>query len=189
MNVNETWIILKRGDRQIQQNRVSQLHSDVSHIIKHVACKSKVSMSKTTLAYLTMCWETWCSFDLNTIKFNGLYKHRCEVVKLQWSLIFPTHGDVGHVWWGRPLLSQTWILLIARNMFDDVWNIRVELVYAVLLYSERISSNETLEQGRMLERLREMRRGSACTCSSPKLMWLMLVHLSPVRLKVKVIQT
>ena len=27
--------------------------------------------------------------------FNGQYKHRCEVVKLQWSLIFRTHGDVG----------------------------------------------------------------------------------------------
>ena len=75
---------------------------------------------------------TWCYFDLNTIKFNGQYK-RCEVIKLQWSLIFQTHGDVGYVWWGRPVLSQTWILLIAWNMFDDVRKIRLELVHLVSL--------------------------------------------------------
>ena len=59
----------------------------------------KYPMSQTTWAtsphmaeILTVCWETWCSFDLNTIKFNGLYKHRCEVIKLWFS----------KTWWSMP---------------------------------------------------------------------------------------
>ena len=69
----------------------------------------KYPMSQTTwstsshMAYftmswetLTMCWETWCSFDLNTIKFNGLYKHRCEVVKLWFS----------KTWWSMPCVMR-----------------------------------------------------------------------------------
>ena len=69
----------------------------------------KYPMSQTTwstsshMAYftmswetLTMCWETWCSIDLNTIKFNGLYKHRCEVVKLWFS----------KTWWSMPCVMR-----------------------------------------------------------------------------------
>ena len=47
---------------------------------------------------------------------------------------------VKHDGGGRPLnmlnIPRIMILLIARNMFDDVRNIRVELVYSVLLYTK-----------------------------------------------------
>ena len=72
---------------------------------------------------LTMCWETWCSFDLNTIKFNGLYKHRSEVIKLWFSktwwrvsqdmVKYALCGEVVHVVWD---IGYLW-LPDARMMF------------------------------------------------------------------------
>ena len=128
----------------LQLHHENQLVYDFSHIMKHVPCNQKYPClrqhwpTSQHMAYfsmcwetLTMCWETWCSFDLNTIKFNAQYKHRCEVVKLQCSLIFPKHGEVGLMWWARPVLSQTWILMIARNMFGDVRKVINELVHVM----------------------------------------------------------
>ena len=90
----------------------------------------KYPMSQTTwptsshMAYITMSWETltmcsetWCSFDLNTIKFNGLYKHRCEVVKLWFSqdmVMYAMCDEVGHVVWD---IGYFW-LPDARIMFS-----------------------------------------------------------------------
>ena len=87
--------------------------SSLSWAIKYPMSQITWTTSPHMAETLTMCWETWCSFDLNTIKFNGLYKHRCEVIKLWFS----------KTWWSMPWGSSCclkhWILLIARDK-DDV---------------------------------------------------------------------
>ena len=81
-----------------------------------------------------MCWE---------IKKHHLIIEvydftRVCVCQLNFMVFQINEHHVKHDGGGRPLnmlnIPRIMILLIARNMFDDVRNIRVELVYSVLLY-------------------------------------------------------